>query len=215
LMTYNKNLKIRNKMLKDGVTNQTLYSVYNQKLAQSAAIIYSYRSEFIDYLNQNLEKTYNSIANTTLNDQIKVKFTCFKPENISTYKAQFIESLNQNFEKDLRYKSTNLGIHRDDFQFLLDNKAIIDFCSRGENRTFILALKFLQVDYLKQFISYQPILLLDDVFSELDSQRREQLLSFASTYQTFITTVEKAYFDKYTGNYQTFEIKDSSVFKLN
>lgn len=215
LITYNKNLKIRNKMLKDGVTNQTLYSVYNQKLAQSAAIIYSYRSELIDYLNQNLEKTYNSIAGTTLENQIKVKFTCFKPENISTYKSQFIESLNQNFEKDLRYKSTNLGIHRDDFQFLLDGKAIIDFCSRGENRTFILALKFLQVDYLKQFISYQPILLLDDVFSELDSQRRKQLLSFASNYQTFITTVENAYFDDYKGQYQTFKIQNAEILAID
>ena len=215
LMTYNKNLKIRNKMLKDGVTNQILYSVYNQKLAQSAAIIHAYRIEFIEYLNQNLESTYNSIAGTELDNQIKVKFTAFKPENISLYKTQFIENLNKNFEKDLRYKSTNLGIHRDDFQFLLDGKAIIDFCSRGENRTFILALKFLQVEYLKQFISYRPILLLDDVFSELDSQRRKQLLSFASQYQTFITTVEKAYFNDYSGSYQTFVIQDSTINSLN
>lgn len=123
--------------------------------------------------------------------------------------------MNKNFEKDLRYKSTNLGIHRDDFQFLLDGKAIIDFCSRGENRTFILALKFLQVEYLKQFISYRPILLLDDVFSELDSQRRKQLLSFASQYQTFITTVEKAYFNDYSGSYQTFVIQNSTINSLN
>lgn len=214
LLIYNQNLKIRNKMLKDGVRNPALYSVYNHKLAQSAAIIHAYRQEFIAYLNQHLEATYNQIAGTDFQDLIQVKFSSFKPDNMSLYQAQFIEALAKNFDKDFRYKTTNLGIHRDDFQFLLNNKPILDFCSRGENRTFILALKFLQVEYLKQFITYQPILLLDDVFSELDSQRREQLLNFASSYQTFITTVEKAYFNDYTGDFQVFSIQDSTILPL-
>jgi len=214
MLKYNQILKSRNKMLKDGSINQVLFNMINQNLATYGSIIYKYRMDFISYINQNLKDTYFSLAPDSQDNEIQIKYLGFTPSEVNEYRNEYHMNLIDNFEKDLRYKSTNNGVHRDDFQIFYDNKPIQSFYSRGENRTFVLALKLLQVKYLEQFITYKPVLLLDDVFSELDEQRRNKLLEFSSSYQTFITTVEKAYFDNFSEKFSLFKITENQISKL-
>ena len=214
LLAYNQNLKVRNKLLKDGSSNPIMFKIINQSLSKHGAVIYHYRKEFLDYLNQHLQSKYLDLAPNSPRLTIQVASLGFQPSSELKYQEEFLEHLDKNFQRDCRYRSTCSGIHRDDFSILYDAKPIQDFYSRGENRTFILALKLLQVEYLEQFVTFKPILLLDDVFSELDKSRRHKLLEFASQYQTFITTVEKAYFKDFQSEYSSYRINDSQVSKI-
>jgi len=109
----------------------------------------------------------------------------------------FYRKLIESLQKDLQYKTTTVGPHRDDFIILLNGKNIRSFGSQGQQRVASISLKLCELDILRKKIKKDPILLLDDVFSELDIERRKLLVKAVSDrFQTFVTTTNISYLDK-------------------
>lgn len=123
----------------------------------------------------------------------------YKKENFieNNLKDIFYRKLIESLQKDLLYKTTTVGPHRDDFIILLNGKNIRSFGSQGQQRVASISLKLCELDILRKRIKKDPILLLDDVFSELDIERRKLLVKAVSDrFQTFVTTTNISYLDK-------------------
>ena len=183
LMKYENALKQRNELLKrENLKKEDLFS-WNIILAKYGTIIYQLRKKYIEEINQILTKTYRNISKTK--DEISLVYqTEIKNEN------NYLKILEQNFPKDLCLNHTSFGIHRDDFIFNFNQKLANGSASRGETRSIILALKFIEADLIYQKLNQKPIILLDDVFSELDETRRKCLIKNFKNNQVIITSVE-------------------------
>ena len=101
-----------------------------------------------------------------------------------------IKYLSKNLEKDFKLGYTSVGIHRDDIDIYLNGIEVKNYGSQGQQRTVALSMKLAELEIIKNRIGEYPILLLDDVFSELDSSRRQKLLNFTSKTQTIITCTD-------------------------
>lgn len=185
LSRYEKALRQRNEILKsDYVETSSLFS-WNLLLAKYGTYIYQTRQQLVDRINLSLEKTYFSIAkkndNLTLNYQTEISI-----KNEDSY----LKNLESNLEKDLYLKHTSYGIHRDNFIFYFNDKPADGSASRGETRSIVLALKFIEAEIIKEKTGSKPLILLDDVFSELDESRRKALVQNFKHHQIIITSVE-------------------------
>jgi DNA replication and repair protein RecF len=167
---------------KDLATPDNLFA-WNVMLARYGTEIVLKRKFFISEINELLTKTYQNIAKNK--DNVKIIY-----ENTEVDETQYLRTLESGFEKDLILKSTSFGPHRDDFLFNFNNKLANSVASRGENRTTILALKFIEAEIVMKYLNKQPIILLDDIFSELDESRQKSLLKNFKNYQIIITSVK-------------------------
>lgn len=184
LSKYNKALKQRNELLKnDFLTKDALFS-WNLMLAKYGTNLAKLRTEFITEINSSLTTTYRSIAENS--DEVSVIYQTEAPE----LEQQYLSRLEENFERDSYLGHTTFGIHRDDYLFEFNHKPADGSASRGETRSIILALKFIEADLLNQKLHQKPIILLDDVFSELDETRRRHLVKNFKDNQVIITSVE-------------------------
>ena len=105
-------------------------------------------------------------------------------------KEYFISLLEKNRENDIRRQVTQIGTHRDDIKLMLDDIEVRTQGSQGQKRTTALSLKLSEIEIMNEYLGEMPILLLDDVFSELDRNRRKWLLKYIENIQTFITCVD-------------------------
>ena len=185
LLKYEKSLKQRNELLKsDCVTKEAIFS-WNILLAKYGTDLFTYRQKFIQEINSRLTDIYRSIAENS--DQIEI---IYKTEIPAADDNKYLQILEQNFQKDIYLGHTSFGIHRDDYIFKFNGKPADGSASRGESRSIILALKFIEADLIYQKLSQKPIILLDDVFSELDESRRKCLVKNFKDNQVIITSVE-------------------------
>jgi len=184
LTRYNKALKQRNNLLKrDNVSKDELFP-WNLMLAEYGAEIISKRQDFLELLNSKIEEVYFEISG--VKDEIKIDYL---GEKVS--KNEILAILSENIERDKILGYTNFGPHKHDIQFIFNKKPAQNVASRGENRSLVLALKFIETDILADLTSKRPIVLLDDVFSELDDDRQKLLTKHFSKYQTIITSTNK------------------------
>jgi len=179
---YDRALKQRNNLLKSKNYNSDELFVWNVTLGEYGSYITTERIAFIERLNQRINETYNMIAQT--NDQISIHYSYTLVDDV---KAKIIRDLTLSFQKDTYLGYTTIGPHRDDVIFHYNNMPASAVASRGENRTVTLALKYLEADIITESINKKPIILLDDVYSELDQERQERLNSWNNTYQMVIT----------------------------
>ncbi|HTL39616.1 MAG TPA: DNA replication and repair protein RecF [Methylomirabilota bacterium] len=170
-------------MLNQGQGDLAQLEFWNQQLAQAASVITKYRVEFIEFLRQN----FDSMIEALMGKESKFKIV-FK--NQAETEQQYLECLRQHQEAEIRSQTNLVGPHRDDFLIEKDSTLNIYNSSRGELRTQILALKLLQAKFLTS-IEQKPIILLDDVFSELDETRRRKLIETLEGHQIFITSTEE------------------------
>ena len=186
LSKYNKALLQRNKLLKNEIIEKSAIFPWNLLLIKNGIIIKKLREELIQEINQSLTKTYRTIAENQ--DQVEIKY-------ISDFKNltenQYLDLLEKNYEKDHFLGHTSFGVHRDDFEFIFNQKPAESTASRGETRSVILALKFIEAKIITKKLNQKPIILLDDVFSELDNKRRKCLINNFKNHQVIITSVEK------------------------
>lgn len=183
LSKYDKALKQRNELLKnDFISKDALFS-WNLLLAKYGTELFSLRQKFIQEINTSLTKVYQSIANNQ--DEIDI---IYKTEAVPS--NQYLKILEENFNKDTYLGHTSFGIHRDDYIFNFNHQPADGSASRGETRSIILALKFIEADLIYQKTNKKPIILLDDVFSELDNTRRKCLIDNFKDNQVIITSVE-------------------------
>lgn len=160
--------------------------VWNLRLSELAGKIVSERVQLIAAINEIASKTYSELAHS--NQGLMLRYS----SSLATdqYESQLLRKLEQNLERDCLLGYTTAGPHRDDVQALLNGYEAQDTASRGETRTIILTLKIIELQLLADTRGQMPLLLLDDVFSELDGSRRQALTHFLQAYQTFITTTD-------------------------
>ena len=184
LARYNKALKQRNNLLKrDNVSKDEIFP-WNLMLAEYGAEIISKRQDFLELLNSKIEEVYFEISG--VKDEIEIDYL---GEKVS--KNEILAILSENIERDKILGYTNFGPHKHDIQFIFNKKPAQNVASRGENRSLVLALKFIETDILSDLTSKRPIVLLDDVFSELDDDRQKLLTKHFSKYQTIITSTNE------------------------
>lgn len=185
LSRYEKALKQRNELLKsETTTNADLFS-WNLLLAKLGSSLAAFRARFTAEINETLNEIYHSIAEN--DDYIKLNYLS-DAANFSENK--YFTELKQNFTRDICLGHTNFGIHRDDFNFVFNGRDADGSASRGETRSIILALKFVEAKSLYEKLHQKPLVLLDDVFSELDETRRRCLVKNFKDHQVIITSVE-------------------------
>lgn len=182
VLRYEKALKQRNELLKNEfVTAESLFS-WNLLLAKYGSMIEEYRSRFIGEINEKITDIYRSIAENE--DVVKLRL---EGSNV-TSEAEYLAVLDKNAQKDIYLGHTSFGVHRDDFVFMFNNEVADGSASRGETRSIILALKFIEADLIYQKTHKKPIILLDDVFSELDKKRQKCLVQNFKDNQVIITS---------------------------
>jgi DNA replication and repair protein RecF len=189
LTAYKKVLIQKNKLLagvKAGTMKPEGLEEWNSQLISLGSRIILARKQFINYLNQSISDVYTSISG--FHRPVEVEYETVLGETEEELQAALLLKLNQLAEKE-RYLTTCLvGPHRDDFFLKSEGLFLSPFSSRGELRSQVLALKILELEYLSNGDD-KPILLLDDVLSELDETRRTFLLKYLQNkFQTFITT---------------------------
>lgn len=152
--------------------------LWDARLTEEAYRVWVKRKAFIDYLNTILAKDYQILAGSK--ETLSLDYHC--------HRDRFEERLIAVRDQDIRSGSTSLGPHRDDFTLLLDKRPLKECGSRGECRSAVLALKMGEIRYIEEISGEKPLLLLDDVFSELDNLRQEHLGNLIKKYQSILTT---------------------------
>lgn len=192
LLELQRILKNRNAILnqlRDRSVIRDELGFWDKELTKIGGKVIKKRKESIDFLDKILESKYGSIAQT--GDSLRI---VYRP--VVCDLDRYSELLENNLESELRVGATLLTPTRDDFEILLNKKNIANFGSRGEQRSAILALKSAELEFIKNKTGDEPILLLDDVFSELDKNRRRHLAEIVSSQQTVITTTDIDYLGK-------------------
>lgn len=179
--TYQAILKQRNALLKRvnmGQAQKWEIELWDARLIHEAQRIWTKRKELMNFVAKELTELYQSIAHT--DDVLTMKYN----PDLDHYEEKLVAHL----DSDLRSGSTTVGPHRDDFGLMLNGRELSDFGSRGECRSGVLALKIAQIHFIEATCGHKPLLLLDDVFSELDEDRQKQLGGLLKDYQAVITT---------------------------
>jgi DNA replication and repair protein RecF len=183
LRKYERALKQRNNLLKNSYVQDDQLFAWNIALAEHGAYIIEQRIAFTEQLNQNLSSLYQDIAGT--HDDVSIHYS---HTFVGDIKQKLLNELHAHLERDRYLGSTSVGPHRHDVIFEINNSPALSVASRGEARTIVLALKFLEVDIIEQLTGKTPIVLLDDVFSELDATRQKLLTSQLKGHQIIITS---------------------------
>ncbi|MBQ9266889.1 MAG: DNA replication/repair protein RecF [Clostridia bacterium] len=205
LNEYNKVLEQRNAMLKskriDGI------EVWNEQLATKCEKISAYRKEYVDKLQEQLTTIHPKLTNELETIRIQYKSN-FKN------KEQFLNLLEQKQELDLLRGYTSEGIHRDDFEILINEVPLNAYGSQGQHKTAILSLKMSELMIVKDEIGENPILLLDDVTSELDTSRISSIFENIQDYQVLITCTDVnsiLKYDSLTKNIKLYNIDRGAI----
>lgn len=187
LNMYNKVLEQRNnylKQIKFENKPEDMLGIWEEKLADYAEIIYSYRKEFVERIKEKIVDIHKKITD---NKEI------LKIEYVSNFlnKENFIEALEGHRRIDIIKGFTGKGVHRDDLKLYINDEEIEIYGSQGQRRSTILSIKLSELEIIKEEIEEMPILLLDDFMSELDKERREKFLEDVKDTQIIITCTDK------------------------
>jgi DNA replication and repair protein RecF len=186
LSRYNHILAQRNKLLKTGHTVPDLLLTFNEQMAQCAQVIYARRKSLIDGLQPFFSTIYKNLSEDK--EQVQLGYRS------DLDKGTLDELLLQSAERDRIMQHTTVGIHRDDITMQLGGYALRRTGSQGQQKTFLIALKLAQYEFLKHHNGRSPLLLLDDIFDKLDERRVQQLIALVAheTYgQIFLTDSNK------------------------
>lgn len=175
VQTYNKYLTQRNKLLKAGIADEELLSTFDYKLAEYAEPIFNKRKAFCESLVPIVQHYYCEISGGK--EEVGIQYSS------SLSKASLLELLKEHREQDKVLKFTTVGVQRDDFLFSMGGHPIRRCGSQGQQKSFLVALKFAQYEVMKNSYGYAPILLLDDLFDKLDMSRASNLLSMVSGHE--------------------------------
>jgi DNA replication and repair protein RecF len=184
---YKRVLAQRNALLKKHPRNlhEQLF-VWNVRLSELGGQMVRKRCELIERFGERASDLYGRLAQKEYDVTLSYR-TQFAAEH---YETALLHKLEASTDLDAVRGFTAYGPHRDDLEVMIDDHPVQEAASRGETRTLVLALKILELQLLEELRDTRPLLLLDDVFSELDGKRRHALTNFLTDYQTFITTTD-------------------------
>lgn len=201
LIDYNKVLQQRNAALKlfyqKGKADRSLMETFNQQLAALGKKIFSSREEHFSRMIPAIAKYYELLSNNKEIVSAAYDSVCRKEDLLSC--------LNNSFERDCATQRTNEGIHRDDFDFFLNNRSLKKFGSQGQKKSFLMALKFAQYELIRDEKGQNPLLLLDDLFDKLDEARSYSVLDLIAEKgfgQIFITDTNESRIRKFISETQ-------------
>ncbi len=191
LNDYNKLLKMRNNYLKKKEIDDSYLEILTDYLIDKATYIYKLRNKLIERINEYCTDIYKNLTNL---DNFYIRYVpsieLKKYDNESIKKALLKEFKNKK-QKEIKYQTTLIGPQRDDIEFYIEDKNLKNYGSQGQQRMSILAIKLAEINIFKKYIDDYPILLLDDVFSELDKKKKNNLLNYInSDIQVIITTTD-------------------------
>ena len=188
LSTYNRILKHRNAYLKqlylNGNASIDYLNILTTKLIDLGINIYNIRKDYIEQINNNLTNIYKEIFDY---GELKIKY-------ISTFnkdKEELLQIFQKNYKKEITYGKTIFGIHHDDIHFILDGYNIKEYGSIGQQKNSIISFKLAELPLIKEKNGAYPILILDDLFSELDNKKINNIIKMLNKeVQTFITSTD-------------------------
>lgn len=207
LTNYQRILKQRNFYLRgmyvNGSYTNTYLDILTKKLIEYGSIICKYREKFVDNINKYIASNYEKIFGS---GTLKIRY-------VSTFKNKseddLIKRYKDNYQKELSVGKTLEGIHHDDIVFVLDNNNLKEWGSEGQRKNAIISFKLAEISVINEIKGFYPILILDDLFSELDKEKVTNLLGMLDrNVQTFITTTDLKNISKKV-------IKDAKKFKVN
>ena len=204
LNEYNKILKTRNEYLKNyEIINKDYLDVLTSKLIDLNIYIYKERKKYVETINKYLSNIYKDITGKA---NIVLKYDSFM-ENDN--RDDLEDKFNMVYNNELFQKVTLLGIHKDDFSIFIDDVKINNYGSQGQHRIAILCLKLSEIKIYEEEYNKKPILLLDDIFSELDTNKKSNIIKFIKNdLQVFITSTDLNNIDKKI-------IKEADVYKID
>jgi len=203
---YEKALKERNDILKSDNINKTLLEASTEVLAKLTGPILSYRQDYVKDIN-NILKIITRALTGVCEETFEIEYNPFMSYS-SNYMDEVLNAFKRSLERDVRTKMTNVGIHREDFKMTLNGRDIALYGSQGENRVAALAL-MLAPYFLIEDEDKRPIVVLDDVMSELDNEHRELLIKFLNEFQQVFITGTKLN----VSNALQIELKKNKEFK--
>lgn len=189
LTEYNQALNQKNSLLKQlrqrGVSSDSVLTVWNMAIAEKGAVLMKYRREFII----NLNEIAASVQGEICKEPLKIEYApSIRPEDIS--EADILSYLEDHQKREIEFASSLFGIQRDDIKITVDDKDARLYASQGQQRTAALAMKIAQADYVHHIRDEYPVLLLDDIMSELDINRRMYLAQRIRSKQVLITSTD-------------------------
>ena len=221
LIRYRRGIRQRNSLLKimrEQDCSQDQLDIWDEEIAAVNAGILLKRLENIKKLKEISIPVFSVLSDNS--DSLELKYelkgndgNVFYPENESfeNMKDFYIKSLRERRYKDIVQGNTGIGIHRDDLKTYINNTESRSFASQGQQRCCALALKLSQIEYIRQISGEYPVLLLDDVMSELDQYRRKQLIGFINEkVQTFISVNERSLIPDFNSSHY-YEIEKGNV----
>lgn len=189
LMRYNRILSQRNKLIKSGTNIQQTIPIWDIQLSKEAATVIRNRYEFIEELKKHAADKHAILS--LGKEKLKLCYECsFGYAEQKELESNILKALTESRDKDLYLGYTTVGPHRDDMDIIINEVSVKKYGSQGQQRTAALSLKLAEIDVFQLKTGEKPVLLLDDVLSELDEYRKEKLLEAATGLQTILTCTE-------------------------
>ncbi|OPJ55460.1 DNA replication/repair protein RecF [Alkalithermobacter paradoxus] len=209
LYNYNKILGQRNKVLKNVNVDAALLDVFDDSLSNEGAWIYIYRRRFVDKIKMLSKQIHDKLTDGVENLDIKYisQIDIQRDDSHESIKSRFYEKLKNNIQSDIMNKVTKIGPHRDDIQIIINDLDVKLYGSQGQQRTAAISLKLSQIELINEEVKEYPVVLLDDIFSELDEKRQKLLIDSLGEIQIFITSAEE-------GHKKIFEDKQYDIFRV-
>ena len=210
LYEYTRGVGQRNAILKDAKYHNDLYNLlisYENEIAQSGAKINHYRKKYCDLLNKKAQKIYEGISNGK--EKLQIEYI-----GQSDDKEEFLSALEKSRENDIKCAVTSIGPHRDDLSIKINDKSARAFGSQGQQRSAVLAIKLAEAEIINDVLGEEPIILLDDVMSELDEYRQDYILNHIKGKQVFLTCCDKSIAQKLNSG-TVFKVRGGEIEKTD
>ena len=190
IYNYNKILKTRNDYLKNHkVFDKVYFDVLTESLIKENIIIIKYRNDYIQNINKYISNIYKDL---TKKDKIYLKYETFIDiDNEDIMYKKIKQKYNKSFDNELNQRVTLYGAHKDDFSVYIDDIKINNYGSQGQHRIAMLSIKLAEIEIFKNIKDVKPILLLDDIFSELDKNKKNNIIKYINNdLEVFITSTD-------------------------
>jgi len=189
---YNELLKNKNEYLKNinyDNYNKNYIEILNNQLSDKAIKIYEYRYDYIEKLNKNIKEIYKDLSS----ENLEIKYLNNLDSNTFSYdlREKLLNKMNSSIKNEIFRGNSLYGPHKDDIEITLNGNSVKDYGSQGQQRLSVLSIKFAELEIFKDMTGEYPILLLDDIFSELDVYKKNSILKYLNKeIQVFITTTD-------------------------
>ncbi len=218
VLSYNKALQQRNKLLKDikssGIFDEDVLSIWDAQLVKYGTYVYNQRQALLNELVPVFQEYYSLISSGK--ESVKLKYRSHLSE------GSFIDALMNSMTKDRFLEYTTVGIHKDDMLLEMNDFSVKSLGSQGQQKSYLVALKLAKFDYIKRKAGISPILLLDDIFDKFDAERVEQIIKLVGNKrfgQIFITDTHQDRLQdillSHKTDYKLFKIAGNGIEVLN